>query len=222
MFEKEVKSKAREALTVDELREEEVKVEEVASEDDEEKKTTKEKREKRRLRQERDTKVRQAKIVRQGDRVDPVTGKGKSRGYGFLELNKHADALRVLRWANNNPNVGALMEDWYKDELSDIAKKLEGGLKEPKSEGGKEETKEENATRLKRIKHDIERLTSEESRKASKKALIIEFSIENVQVVNRRKEHQKERPQVSFFAHIFHDHIPDLLHHNLVKSRKSR
>ena len=30
--------------------------------------------------------VRQAKIVRQADRVDTLTGKGRSKGYGFLEL----------------------------------------------------------------------------------------------------------------------------------------
>ena len=42
----------------------------------------------------RDTGVRQAKIVRQADRVDAVTGKGRSKGYGFLELGAHADALR--------------------------------------------------------------------------------------------------------------------------------
>ncbi|KAJ8596892.1 RNA-binding domain-containing protein [Rhizopogon salebrosus TDB-379] len=53
--------------------------------------------------------VKQAKIVRQQDRVDPVTGKGRSKGYGFVEMPRHADSLRVLRWANNNSDVGSLL-----------------------------------------------------------------------------------------------------------------
>jgi len=54
----------------------------------------------------RRTRGRQAKIVRQMERVDPMTGKGRSKTYGFLEMNTHADVLRVLRWTNNHPGVG--------------------------------------------------------------------------------------------------------------------
>lgn len=45
-------------------------------------------------------KVKQAKILRQADRVDSTSGLGRSRGCGFLELRSHADALRVARWLN--------------------------------------------------------------------------------------------------------------------------
>jgi nucleolar protein 4 len=61
--------------------------------------------------------VRQAKIIRQADRVDPLTGKGRSKGYGFLELREHADALRVLRWTNNNLDVPPLLAEWWPAEL---------------------------------------------------------------------------------------------------------
>ncbi|KAG1838823.1 hypothetical protein DFJ58DRAFT_860840 [Suillus subalutaceus] len=70
--------------------------------------------------------VQQDKIVRQHERVDPVTGKGRSKGYGFIEMPRHADALRVLRWANNNPAVAPLLSTWWKGELGDLIK-LEKG-----------------------------------------------------------------------------------------------
>jgi nucleolar protein 4 len=112
--------------------------------------------------------VRQAKIVRQTDRVDPLTRNGRSKGYGFLELREHADALRVLRWANNNPEVPPLFEEWWSSELAEMKK-------------------DADPARMKRI-------TEMESRgsnaKKPKGLLIVEFSIENVQVVQRRAARQ--------------------------------
>ncbi|KNZ78351.1 hypothetical protein J132_01131 [Termitomyces sp. J132] len=121
----------------------------------------------------RQTGVKQAKIVRQMERVDPVTGKGRSKGYGFLELNTHADALRVLRWANNNPEVGSLFEEWWKDELKDLVK--QETIKESRDDA-----------RLARLKEELEKGGA----KKSKGTLICEFSIENIQVVQRRKAAQ--------------------------------
>ncbi|THU93518.1 RNA-binding domain-containing protein [Dendrothele bispora CBS 962.96] len=125
------------------------------------------------------TGVKQAKIVRQQERVDPLTGKGRSKGYGFVEMHKHADALRVLRWANNNPKVGGLFEEWWKDELKVL-------LKAEKTKPQKEEA------RIKRIQDEIDN----GGEKKSKGTLIVEFSIENVQVVQRRNTQQKERVQM--------------------------
>ena len=119
----------------------------------------------------RATGVKQAKIVRQQDRVDPVTGKGRIRGYGFLELATHADALRVLRWANNNPAVGRLFEEWWKTELEDLIT-----AEKKKPEGKRDEA------RIKRIREEIEKGVPPKS----KGTLIVEFSIENIQVVQRR------------------------------------
>ena len=124
----------------------------------------------------RDTGVKQAKIVRQADRVDSVTGKGRSKGYGFVEMVKHADALRVLRWANNNPSVTALFEDWWKTELEDMIK----------AERSRE--KKDDA-RLKRLKDELEN----GSPPRGKGTLIVEFSIENVQVVQRRAAQIEKR-----------------------------
>jgi nucleolar protein 4 len=116
----------------------------------------------------RPTSVKQAKIVRQADRVDPVTGKGRSRGYGFIEMHTHADALRVLRWANNNADVGVLFDKWWKEELADL-------MKQEKT------NKITDEARMKRMKDEMEGTS-----KPAKGTLIVEFSIENIQVVQRR------------------------------------
>lgn len=112
--------------------------------------------------------VRQTKIVRQADRVDTLTGKGRSKGYGFLELREHADALRVLRWANNNPDVLSLFSEWWSAELAE----------------GK---KDADPARAKRVT-DMENRGG--SAKQPKGSLIVEFSIENAQVVRRRAARQ--------------------------------
>lgn len=152
-FEEEVKKGDREPLAPDELEEEEVAKKGKKS----------------------SQKVKQAKIVRESNKVDALTGKGKSKGYGFLELHKHEDAMRVLRWANNNGAVGALWNGWWKSEVEEIIKKEKGGG-------------EDGATRLKKLKEEAEK---DESRwRATKKTLIVEFSIENVQVTERRKTRQ--------------------------------
>ena len=43
--------------------------------------------------------VKQAKVSRHRTQVDPMhpQGLGRSDGFGFLEMEKHTDALRVLR-----------------------------------------------------------------------------------------------------------------------------
>jgi nucleolar protein 4 len=112
--------------------------------------------------------VRQAKIVLQADRVDALTGRGRSKGYGFLELREHADALRVLRWANNNPEVPPLFSEWWLAELA-------------------EEKKDADSARAKLITEMENRGSSAKQPKGS---LIVEFSIENAQVVRRRAARQ--------------------------------
>lgn len=138
----------------------------------------------------RETGVKQAKVVRQADRIDPLTGKGRSRGYGFLETKRHSDALRVLRWSNNNQSLHALLEEWWKDEIKDLTKNLESGNTKPKSnDSNNGEGGEDLEARVRRLKGELERLNSAEGRtKGGKRTLIVEFSIENVQTVNRRKE----------------------------------
>lgn len=170
-FEEEVKNGERDGLTADEL------AEDVKDADDAGSSGKKPKAGKRS--QGSKTKgVKQAKIVRQQDRVDPITGKGRSKGYGFLEMPRHADALRVLRWANNNSDVGPFLSTCWKEELADLIK-LEKGSKHP------------DEARLKRMKDELDGPV-----KAYKATLIVEFSIENVQVVQRRTTQYKDRPTV--------------------------
>jgi nucleolar protein 4 len=181
-FEAEVKQGTRAGLTADELAE---RVAEDAAEDDtpsaEKAKSKGKGRAHDKKGKGRDTGVRQAKIVRQQDRVDPVTGKGRSRGYGFLEMGTHAGALRVLRWANNNPGVGTLFAAWWKEELEALVKAEK--TKEKKEDG-----------RLERLKAE---LAEDAPRRAPRGTLVVEFSIENVQVVKRRVAHQQEQKSVS-------------------------
>ncbi|KAL5521039.1 hypothetical protein ACEPAG_8961 [Sanghuangporus baumii] len=180
-FEEEVKRGECEPLSAEEMREDD---EIVPTEGVESKKRRKGKK------AGRETGVKQAKIVRQADRVDPLTDKGRSRGYGFLEMKRHSDALRVLRWSNNNQSLHALLEEWWKDEVRDLIKSLEIGNAKSKSKADANgEDGEDIEARLRRLKSELERLKSGEGHsKGSKKTLIVEFSIENAQVVNRRKE----------------------------------
>ena len=130
----------------------------------------------------RDTGVKQAKIVRQAERVDSLTGKGRSKGYGFIEMHKHADALRLLRWANNNPDIGPLFNLWWKDELENLLK-----LEKAKPE------LEKDGARVKRLEEEIDRWSSgdgDNKKKKAKASLIVEFSIENIQVTKRRNASQ--------------------------------
>ncbi|PFH48806.1 hypothetical protein AMATHDRAFT_5445 [Amanita thiersii Skay4041] len=151
--------------------------------------------------------VKQAKIVRQADRVDPVTGKGRSRGYGFVEMHTHADALRVLRWANNNPDVHSLFGKWWREELESLIKAEKSKSKNKEGEA----VEEEAGARLKRLTTELEKEKQKEEgmklrggkeeddgdgdgeNRRNRGTLIVECSIENVQVVQRRNAIQKSK-----------------------------
>lgn len=110
------------------------------------------------------SRVRQAKILRQTDRVDPLTGLGRSKGYGFLELGSHADALRVLRWANANRDVGALFRGWWRETLEKLIEKEESpeGPKTGKGTSAKD--------RAERLKEKMAELIEEEEAAKGKMA----------------------------------------------------
>ena len=157
---------------------------------------------KKKKRGERETAVVQSKVVRQGEKVDPLIGMGKSRGYGFLEMRSHKDALKVLRWANNNEEVGGLMWDWWKGEMVEIlerTKKTLAGMRdaEEKPTDGDDKTDRQDGEvkgKVKESKEDLEgrvrrlegRIAEGDERSGGGmrggKTLMIEFSIENVQV----------------------------------------
>ena len=131
--------------------------------------------------------VKQAKIVRLSDRVDPLTGKGRSKGYGFLEMRDHADALRVLRWTNNNPEVQALLREWHQEEVKDLVKALEKGAK-----GG-----DTMKAQLHRAKESLKEFEGQGDKAVkSKRTLIVEFSIENILIVKKRASRGEEHHPV--------------------------
>ena len=138
--------------------------------------------------------VKQSKIVRQAERVDAITGKGRSRGYGFVEMYTHADALRVLRWANGNTEVDGLLRSWWSEELERLIK-----VERDKLKGGQKDEEDKSEARLKRMTAELakEGKRKEDDEVRGRGTLIVEFSIENVQVVQRRKAQahpQDERP----------------------------
>ncbi|KAF8598969.1 RNA-binding domain-containing protein [Ceratobasidium sp. AG-I] len=185
-FEAEVERGERESLTRDELHR-------LPDEGEEEPKKTKVSK------KGRPTGVRQSKIVRAADRIDSLTGKGRSRGYGFIETEEHADALRVLRWVNNRPGVGALMRGWWREEVKDLVAGIQAEIKE-----GREDAKGDRDAKLKRLKEELEKLEAKgegDEGKGTNKTLILEFAIENVQVVKRRKERSdgsNSKPSIKF------------------------
>lgn len=122
------------------------------------------------------SKVKQAKVIRVADKLDSMTGKGRSKGYGFLEMERHSDALKILRWANNNPEVGALLKGWWLEEMKDMVAILEK----------KSKTDDEETNRLKRLKDALNGQETQDL-KGSKRALVVEFSIENVLIVKKRE-----------------------------------
>ena len=149
---------------------------------------------KKKKRGERETPVVQSKIIRQTDKIDPLTGTGRSRGYGFLEMKSHKDALKVLRWANNNAEVGQLMWGWWKDEMGDVLERTKKALVEaPTSEPTEEKVGDSLSSKKgvsigeleERLKRLEARVAEGDERSAGGmrggKTLIIEFSIENVQ-----------------------------------------
>nr|CDI51437.1 related to Nucleolar protein NOP4 [Melanopsichium pennsylvanicum 4] len=153
---------------------------------------------------ERPTAVVQSKVVRQHDRVEALTGLGKSKGYGFLEMKSFNDALKVIRWANANKAVSKLFGEWWKDDLQQqvdrIATQIQAknkGLEEKKV--GQEADKlrseiEELTTRKHRLRSKLSELSQDAEGGEGKERggmLMIEFAIENVVTTKKRADKLK-------------------------------
>lgn len=189
-FNNEVKAGRRSKLTIDELREpidalgtgKSASIAEAdGDEDGEEGKKDKKKKKKGKFGP--GGSVKQAKILRADDRIDPLTGLKRSKGYGFLEMVTHADALRFIRWANANAEVHKLLHRWWIEDLKDKVSKL------AKSGDSDKEDKEKDA-RLKRLNDKVAELEKEDDKSAARqgKTLMVEFAIENAMTVKRRQE----------------------------------
>lgn len=206
-FDDEVKAGTRLGLIEDELEEDSDPTLGATSANKKDEKASLEIKKKSKKPKGRPTGVKQTKIVRQVDRVDPLTGKGRSKGYGFIEMDTHADALRVLRWANNNREAHKLLWIWWRDdEMPELALGVKDQLKMLASgEKGKDGEQETDAAKLASRREELEvRAKKLETRIAEMKShqhdidasikdgrtLHIEFSVENVLVVKRR--HDKE------------------------------
>lgn len=140
--------------------------------------------------------VKQVKVVRQADRIDALTGKGRSKGYGFLELEAHADALRVLRWGNNNQAANKFMWSWWKDELQELYEKQSKALQTSERKEG-----DDLETRVKKLKSRLEEMSLpgaiKEAHAKDGRTLHIEFSVENIIVTKRRQGRQETMRQNS-------------------------
>ncbi|GAC93349.1 hypothetical protein PHSY_000914 [Pseudozyma hubeiensis SY62] len=153
---------------------------------------------------ERPTPVVQSKIVRQHDRIEALTGLGKSKGYGFLEMKSFHDALKVIRWSNGNKAVGKLLVEWWKDDLSQQVDRIATTihtktqtLEQMRTGEEKEKLAEEVAeltTRRQRLRTKIAELSENADAGEGKERggmLMIEFAIENVVTTKKRADKLK-------------------------------
>ena len=103
--------------------------------------------------------------MRDTDRIDSKTKKPRSKGYGFIQFDSHADALACLRWMNNNPKALGIAAYRMANLPSKKKSKLEHKAK------------------------TLEMLQAEEDKNEgiiSKQRPIAEFSIENNLVLKKR------------------------------------
>lgn len=149
---------------------------------------------------ERPTSVIQTKVVRQNDRVEALTGVGKSKGYGFLEMKSFNEALKVVRWANGNKEVAKLFGEWWQDDLQTqidrIATQIQAKTKNMEGKKGEDATAvkseiDELDLRKKRLRMKLKEL--QEGSTGGDKAerggmLMIEFAIENVVTTKKRAD----------------------------------
>jgi nucleolar protein 4 len=137
---------------------------------------------------ERETAVIQSKVVRQAEKSDALTGMGKSKGYGFLELRSHKEALKVVRWANNNPEAGKLMWEWWEVEMGELLERTKKTLAQARD--AKSTKVDETEGSVEELESRVRKLESRlaegddrsEGGMRGGKTLIMEFSVENVQV----------------------------------------
>ncbi|TKY90746.1 hypothetical protein EX895_000744 [Sporisorium graminicola] len=152
---------------------------------------------------ERPTPVVQSKVVRQHDRIEALTGLGKSKGYGFLEMKSFNDALKVIRWANANKTVSKLFGEWWTEDLQQQVDRIATQI-HSKNKSLEDSKPGEAADTL---RAEVEDLTTRRQRLRAKLAelaegggagekerggmLMIEFAIENVVTTKKRADKLK-------------------------------
>ena len=103
------------------------------------------------------TMLKQAKLLVESERLDDK-GKPRSKGIGFVEFRTHEDAIKCLRWLNNNPACYGLL----------LKRTEEGGIVAEK----------------KGVLTEDKKGIPESARKRP----IVEFAVENRLVVKKREE----------------------------------
>ncbi|KAK9474803.1 nucleolar protein 4 [Dipodascopsis tothii] len=117
--------------------------------------------------------IKQAKII-----MEQKTGGvvGRSRGYGFVEFATHRLALMGLRWLNGHEITAREIEE------------LDKAVTKTKAPAGDDD---DPAALLKNGKSKKVKLIVDADEDLKKRRLVVEFAIENVEVVNRRREREK-------------------------------
>lgn len=144
--------------------------------------------------------LKQAKVSRHRTQVDPMhpQGLGRSDGFGFLEMEKHTDALRVLRWANNRPGVVELLWGWWKEELEETVRRVKENPDALKGKKGKDKEwsgvdgttlveVEDSKVKLERWEKTLKEMEAEGCQERDR-PLLVEFAMENKVVTKRREE----------------------------------
>ncbi|KAJ3182098.1 RNA recognition motif-containing protein [Geranomyces variabilis] len=131
----------------------------------------------------------QAKVLRSKDRIDAATKMPRSKGYGFIEFESHADALACLRWMNNNPK--AFRPAPVKEVPVVEAKKGKKSAKNAKKEAAaakKAKDAADAAAAAAAAADEDDEITAASAAKRP----IVEFAIENRQVLKRRDERRDQ------------------------------
>ncbi|KAJ3169297.1 RNA recognition motif-containing protein [Geranomyces variabilis] len=130
----------------------------------------------------------QAKVLRSKDRIDAATKMPRSKGYGFIEFESHADALACLRWMNNNPK--AFRPAPVKEVPVVEAKKGKKSGKNAKKEAAaaKKAKDAADAAAAAAAPDEDDEITAASAAKRP----IVEFAIENRQVLKRRDERRDQ------------------------------
>ena len=134
--------------------------------------------------------IRQVKII---EEKSGAGGGGRSRGYGFIEYVSHRWALMGLRWLNGR-EVGGGLElpiagiPGRREKMAEREKAL-SATASAKGKLGK--GREANNTKL------LELPVNHSLPQERKKRLVVEFALENAQVVHRRKETEKKWREIA-------------------------
>ncbi|KAJ1559287.1 RNA recognition motif-containing protein, partial [Cladochytrium tenue] len=107
--------------------------------------------------------IKKCQIQHDESRIDSESGKPRSKGYGFIDFESHADALACLRWLNNNPL--AFNAQGLPTSREELAALRAAGGHEVSSAGA----------------------SSAPGKRAQQRRPVVEFAIENIIIVRRKQ-----------------------------------